>query len=196
MGKAKQYFGTGLLVTLPVFITLYVMFIAFRFIDNIWGKAINFYLKKYFGFGIPGLGILLGLVTVFIIGFIATSFVGKRLFRALETWFFKFPFIRQIYPAAKQVVGSVMSRDRPSFKKVVLVEYPSKGLWAVGFLTNDGFKEACEKTGEDLVHVLVAGTPSPITGMLVLVPRSSIKILDIPVEEGIKLIVSGGIVKP
>lgn len=195
MKRIRNYFGTGLLIMLPVFITLYILFVAFRFIDNMWGKAINTYLKNNFGFGIPGLGIIIGLVTVFLIGFVATSFIGKRLFRGVERWFFKFPMVRQIYPAAKQVVASIMSKENPSFKKVVLVEYPSKGIWVIGFVTNEGLKEACEAIGQDLVHVLIASTPSPLTGTLILVPRSSVKVLNIPIEQGIKLIVSGGIVK-
>ena len=169
---------------------------VFRFLDGIWGKVINYYLKKYVGFVIPGLGIILGLITVLVVGFIATNFIGKRIFKALESWFLKFPFIRQIYPAARQIVDSFISRHGPAFKKVVLVEYPSAGIWAIGFITNDSFREANEKTGKDLLHVLIATTPSPLTGFLVLVPRSKVTILDISVEEGIKLIISGGIVKP
>ena len=175
---------------------MYLIFIALRFIDNIWGKLINIYLKQHLGFAVPGIGIILGIITVFMIGFIATNYLGKRIFRALENWFLKFPFIRQIYPAAKQIVDSFLSRESPSFKKVVLIEYPSKGLWSIGFITNDSFKDACEKAGSDLVHVFVATTPSPLTGFLVLVPRQDIRVLDISIEEGIKLIVSGGIVKP
>lgn len=196
MSKIRRYFGTGLLITLPVFFTLYLLFIIVRFIDGIWGKVINFYLKKYLGFAIPGLGFILALITVLVIGFVATNFFGKKIIRALEHWFLKFPFIRQIYPAAKQIVDSFISKESPAFKKVVLVEYPSKGIWSVGFITNDSFKEANEKTGQELVHVFIGTTPSPLTGFLILVPRSDIKILDISVEEGVKLIVSGGIVKP
>ncbi len=196
MSKIKRYFIAGLLITLPVFFTLYFLFVAFRFIDGIWGKLINYYLKREFGFSIPGLGIILGVFTVFIIGFIATNFLGKRVFRSVEGWFLKFPLIRQIYPSTKQIVSSFLSKDAPTFKKVVLVEYPSKGIWAVGFITNDSFKEAEEKTGEELVHVLIGTTPTPLSGFLILVPKKNIKFLDISVEEGIKLVVSGGIVKP
>jgi len=196
MSRIKRYFGTGLLITLPVFLTVYFLFIIFNFIDGIWGKVINFYLKKYFGFSIPGLGIILGLITVIIVGFVATNFMGKRFFALLERWFLKFPFIRQIYPAARQIVGSFISKESPAFKKVVLVEYPSKGMWSIGFITNDSFKEANEKTGEELLHVFIATTPSPLTGFLVLVPKKAIKVLDMSIEDGVKLIVSGGIVKP
>ena len=95
---------------------------------------------------------------------------------------------------ARYVKGSVT--DMTAFKKVVLVEYPSKGIWSIGFLTNEGFKEAQDKTGEELLHVFIATTPSPFTGFLALFPKRDVKILDISVESGIKLIVSGGIVGP
>jgi uncharacterized membrane protein len=196
MRRLRHYFATGLLITLPVFFTLYLIFVIVRFIDGIWGKIINYYLVKYLGFAIPGLGFILGIITVIVVGFVATNIFGKRLIQMLERWFLKFPFIRQIYPAARQIVDSFLSKESPAFKKVVLVEYPSKGLWAIGFLTNDSFKEANEKSGRDLVHVMVATTPSPLTGFLALIPREEIKILDISIEEGIKLIVSGGIVGP
>lgn len=196
ISKLRHYFGTGLLITLPVFFTLYLIFIVVRFVDGIWGKVINYYLKKEFGFVVPGLGFILAMITILIIGFIAANFFGKKLFKLLENWFLKFPFIRQIYPAAKQIVDSFISKESPAFKKVVLVEYPSKGIWSIGFITNESFREANEKTNSDLVHVFIATTPSPLTGFLILIPRSQIKIMNISVEEGVKLIVSGGIVKP
>lgn len=194
--RLRHYFATGLLVTLPVFFTVYLIFIVVRFIDGIWGKVINFYLKKYLGFAIPGLGFILAIITVTVIGFIAANFFGKRLFKVIENWFLKFPFIRQIYPAAKTIVDSFISKENPSFKKVVLIEYPSKGLWSIGFITNESFKEANEKAGTELLHVFVATTPSPLTGFLVLVPKLEVRVLDISVEAGIKLIVSAGIIKP
>jgi len=196
MSRIKHYFVTGLLITLPVFLTFYLLYIIFVFIDGIWGKAINFYLKKYLGFSIPGLGIVLGLVTILAVGFIATNLLGKKLLKLFEGWFLKIPFIRKIYPTARQIVDSFISRKSPAFKKVVLVEYPSRGIWSVGFITNDSFREANEKLGQELVHVFMATTPSPLTGFLILVPKRDIKVLNISIEAGIKLIVSGGIVKP
>lgn len=184
------------MITLPVFFTFYFLFIIFRFIDGIWGKVINFYLKKYLGFVVPGLGFILGILTVLVIGFIATNFFGKKIFRAIEGRLMRLPLIRQVYPATKQIVNSFISKDKPAFKKVVLVEYPSKGIWSVAFVTNDGFRNAKEKTGKDLVSVFIATSPSPFTGFLIFVPREDVKFLDISVEEGIKLIVSGGIINP
>jgi uncharacterized membrane protein len=196
MSKVKKYFFAGFFIILPAFVTVYVLYAIFIFIDGIWGKLLNFYLRKYLGFAIPGLGFILGMLTILVVGFIATNLFGKRLFKFFEQIFLKFPFIKLIYDPAKQIVDSFTSRDNPAFKKVVMVEYPSKGIWSVGFLTNEGFKEAQEKTGEDLLHIFIATTPSPLTGFLILVPKRDVKILDIPVESGVKLVVSGGIVKP
>ena len=196
MLKIRRYFVTGLLLVLPIFISFYVLFVVFRFVDGIFGGLINSHLKANFGFFIPGVGFILGGAIVLFSGFLATHFLGKKVLPALEQWFFKFPVIRQIYPSTKQIISFLFSKDKTSFKKVALVEYPSKGLWSVGFITNDGFEEAQKKTGEELVHVLIATTPSPWSGFLVLVPKKDIKFLDISVEDGIKLIISGGILKP
>lgn len=196
MSNIRRYFITGLLIILPIFITIYLMYAIFAFVDGIWGKLINFYLRKYMGFTIPGLGFILGIATIIIVGFFATNFFGKKLFIIFENWFLKLPLIRQIYGPAKQIIDSFTSKDKPAFKKVVLVEYPSKGIWSVGFITNEGFKEAEEKISQEMMHVFIATTPSPFTGFLILVPKRDIKFLDISVEQGVKLIVSGGIIKP
>lgn len=196
MPNIKRYFFTGFLIILPVFITFYVLYGIFIFIDGIWGKVINFYLRKYAGFTIPGLGFILGMLTILAVGFVATNLFGKRIFKFFEYLFLRFPLIKMIYDPAKQIVDSFTSHEKPAFKKVVIVEYPSKGVWSIGFLTNESFAEAQRKVGEDLLHVFIATTPSPLTGFLALIPKREVKILDIPVEDGIKLIVSGGIVKP
>jgi len=196
MSKIRRYFAAGLLITLPVFFTLYFFFIIFRFIDGIWGKFINLYLNKHLGFTIPGLGIILGLLTVVIVGFVATNFLGKRLFLVIEKWFLRLPLVKRVYPAAKQIVDALITKERRAFKKVVMVEYPSKGIWSVGFMTNESFRAANEIAQEELIHVLIATTPTPLSGFLILVPKKDIRYLDISIEEGLKLIISGGIVKP
>lgn len=196
ISKLRRYFATGLLITLPAFLTFYLIFLIVSFIDGIWGKIINYYLKKHLGFAVPGIGFILGVITVILVGFVTANFLGKKLFHVIEKWFLKFPFIRQIYPAAKQIVNSFISKESPAFKKVVMVEYPSEGIWSIGFMTNDSFKEANNKAGTELVHVFIGTTPTPLSGFLVLVPKEQVKVLDISIEDGIKLIVSGGIVKP
>jgi uncharacterized membrane protein len=196
MLRIRRYFITGLLVILPLFITLYFLFIIFHFIDGLWGDLINSYIKQWLGFPIPGVGFILGIVTIIVVGFITTHFFSKKIFSALENWFLKFPFIRQVYPAIKQIVNFFISKDKIAFKKVVLVEYPSKGIWSVGFITNEGFKEAQEKIGQELLHVFIGTSPTPLSGFFVMMPKNEVKFLDISVEEGLKLIVSGGIIKP
>lgn len=198
MIKLRHYFFAGLLLILPLFITLYCIFFIFKFIDGICGGFINAYLKANFGFFIPGIGIVLGILIVLLAGFFASHFLGKKMLLVLEEWFLKFPGVRQIYPSAKQIVGFLFSKDKEkaAFKKVVLVEYPSQGIWSVGFITNDAFREAQEKTGEELVHVFIATTPGPWSGFLVLIPKRDIKFLDMSIEDGMKLIISGGILKP
>jgi uncharacterized membrane protein len=196
MNKLKQYFITGLLTILPIFLTLAILFIIFRLIDNVIGKIINSYLKTAFGFSIPGLGFILVILIILVTGFVVSHLVSKRTLPLIEMVLLKFPGIRQIYPSVKQVVGFIFSKDKDVFKKVVLVEYPSKGIWSVGFMTNEGFREAQELTGQELVHVLIGSTPSPWSGFFILVPKNSVKFLKMSAEEGIKLIVSGGILKP
>lgn len=196
MSRIKRYFASGLLITVPVFVTLYLIYVVARFIDGIWGKLINMYFVKHFGFAVPGIGIILAIFTIIAVGFVATNFIGKRVFMGVEGWFLKFPLIKQIYPSMRQIVKSLMSKDSPAFKKVALVEYPSKGIWSVGFITNESFKKANDLSGRELVHVLIATTPTPLSGFLILVPKEDVKILDISIEEGLRLIVSGGIVKP
>ncbi|MFA5176553.1 MAG: DUF502 domain-containing protein [Candidatus Omnitrophota bacterium] len=196
MNRLKRYFAAGILVGLPVFITLYLLFIIFKFLDNLFGVMVNKYLREIVGFSIPGVGIILGILLILILGFIVSHLLSKRVLPVLEGWFLKLPGIRQLYPPIKEIVGFIFTKEKPAFKKVVLVEYPSEGIWSVGFMTNDGFREAQEKLGQELVHVLIGSTPSPWSGFFILVPKNKVKFLEMTVEEGIKLIVSGGILKP
>jgi len=125
---------------------------------------------------------------------LATNLLGKRLFQVLESWFMKFPFIRQIYVPAKQIVNSFASKDRPAFKKVVLVEYPSKGIWSIGFLTNEKIESVNKEFGREMAAVFVPNSPGPLTGYVIFVPKQEIKFLDMPVGEALKIIISGGVV--
>ena len=196
MLKLKRYFLTGLLLVLPLFITFYILVLSFKFIDGILGGFINNYFRANWGFFVPGIGIILGILIVWLTGFIATHFLGKRMLSALENRFIGLPGVRQIYPSAKQIVGFLFSKDKAAFKQVVLAEYPCKGIWSIGFITNDSFAEANQLTGKDLVHVFIPSTPGPWSGFLVLIHKADIKHLNISIEDGIKLVFSGGILKP
>lgn len=196
MDKLKKYFIAGLLTILPISLTLFILFIIFKLIDNIIGGIVNGYLRAAFGFSIPGLGFIMTILIIVATGFVVSHLLSKGSLPLIESWLLKLPGIRQVYPSIKQIIGFIFSKDKAVFRKVVLVEYPSKGIWSVGFMTNEGFREAQELTGQELVHVLIGSTPSPWSGFFILVPKNAVKFLKMSAEEGIKLIVSGGILKP
>jgi uncharacterized membrane protein len=196
MNKLRRYFITGLILVLPAVITFYLLFGIFFFIDNLCGRFVNAYLRREFGFFIPGLGVILGLISVTAVGFLTSHYLSRRALTGLEKWLLHFPFIRQIYPSVKQIVNFFIKKEKTPFKKVALVEYPCKGIWSLGFVTGEGFKEAEDKTGKKLVHIFIATTPSPFSGFFVLIPLDEVRFLDLSVEDGLKLIVSGGIAGP
>lgn len=196
MAKEKRrYFVTGLLIVLPVLITVYLFISLFLFFDNILGRYLSRITLAYLGFKIPGLGLLLFVLLVFGAGFFATNFVGRRLLHYLENIWFKFPFVKKIYPAAKQVTKFLFSgKLEGQIQKVVLLEYPSPGIYSYGFVTNQAEEEVRQKVREEeLVNVLVPSVPNPLTGMLVIVPRRKLIFLDMGVEDAVKIIVSGGV---
>ncbi|MDD5584184.1 MAG: DUF502 domain-containing protein [Candidatus Omnitrophica bacterium] len=122
MNKLKRYFIAGLLTILPIFLTLYLLFIIFRLIDNIIGRIINSYLKAEFGFSIPGLGFIVAILIILVTGFVVSHLLSKRTLPLIERWFLKLPVVRQIYTPIKQIIGFIFSKDNKVFKKVVLVE--------------------------------------------------------------------------
>lgn len=196
MKKIKKYFVTGLLTILPVFITLYLFYAIFLWIDSIIGGWINRYLNEAFGFIIPGLGFIMLILIILAVGFAVSHLLSKRSLPMFEGWLLKLPGFRQVYPPVKQIVSFIFSNNTFAFKRVVLVQYPSAGIWSVGFMTNEGFREAQELTGQELVHVLIGTTPGPWSGFFIMVPKKDVKFMEMTVEESMKLIISGGILKP
>jgi uncharacterized membrane protein len=168
----------------------------FRFLDGFLGRHVKFYLLTTLGFYVPGTGIILFLLLLFLIGFFMKHFFGAKLFPFFEKLFLKIPFVKMIYPAAKQIINFLVFRDWRSFQSVVLIEYPRKGIYSVGFVTNKGFKRAEEKLGKELVNVFVPNSPGPLTGYVMMIPRRDLIFLDISIEEGLRLVVSGGVVNP
>ena len=195
--KVKRYFLTGLLIVLPVLITLYLFVSLFLFFDNIFGRYISRITINTLGYKIPGLGLLFFVVLIFISGFFATNFIGRKLLHSLERFGFKFPIIKKIYPAAKQITEFLFSQKiHEHLQKVVLVEYPRQGIYSLGFVTNQAPEEMNQKTGRQLLNVLIPSVPNPITGMLICVPKEDVIILEMSIEVAVKLIVSGGVFNP
>lgn len=196
LSKVKKYFIAGTLVILPLLLTVYILVGLFQFADGILGKFINAYLAQTLGFYIPGLSLILFLVIIFFTGLITTHFLGRKLYLALDTALRHFPLIRLIYPSVKQVSEFLFTTQHQTFKKAVLVEYPRQGIWSMGFITNEGFQEAKDKTKQELLNIFIPSSPGPFTGYYVLLPRQEVIVLDITIEDAIKLIVSGGLLNP
>lgn len=196
MHKLRKYFFTGIALILPLIITTYILAALFRFADGLLGRYINFYFKQYFGYTIPGLGLLLFLLIILFTGFFAANYLGKRILHLLERWFLKIPFVSKIYPYIKQFIDMVFAKDKPTFKKVVLIEYPRKGVYSLGFITNEGLKEVEGKVGSEIVTVLIPSIPNLYSGYFVFCKKEDVIYLDMTIEQGVKLVISGGVLQP
>ena len=192
----RRYILAGLTVLLPVLLTVYLIMMTFNFVDGFLGKFIKPLFIKFFGFYFQGSSIVVFIFLIFIIGFFASNFLGKRLYPKLEELLLKLPFFRQVYPAVKEVALFLFSRDKPAFKQVVLIEYPRKGVYSLGFLMSDASKKINDITKQELCNILIPSSPSPLTGFVVMVPRTEVIFTDITVEQAIKFIVSDGVINP
>ncbi len=169
--------------------------LTFSLADGLLGKYIQPYFSREFGFYFRGLSILVCILLIFLIGFFGTNYIGRRLYPVFEGLLLKRPFFKQVYPAFKEISMFLFSPEKNiAFKQVVVVEYPRKGIYTVGFLTNESPKKISEKINESLCNVFIPTTPSPLTGFVILVPKKDLIYPEITVEEAIKLIVSGGVI--
>lgn len=197
--KLRAYFFTGILVTAPVAITFYVAYNIFIWIDGSVNQLIppEFLSRYNIPFKtIPGLGIVILIVGLILVGMFAAGFVG-RIFVRLGDWIVrKLPVISSIYSLLKQIFETFLSSQNQSFSKCVLVEYPRKGMWVIGFVSAETKGEVKKKLKDDLLSIYVSTTPNPTSGFLVFVPKKDVIPLDMSVEEGLKYIISCGIVEP
>lgn len=187
---------TGLAVVVPVFLTAYVLAALFRFTDNILGRFLNTYFEDSLGFSIPGLGILIFILIIILIGFLANRYIGKRIFCLIEGWFSGLPLIRNIYPTFKQVISFILAQKELGFKKVVLVEYPSKGIWSLGFLTNEDCRKLGQVSNRDMVSIFMPTSPGPLSGYVIFVAKEDLRFPDISIADAFKIIISAGVFKP
>ena len=188
--KLRNYFITGIVVLVPIGITLYLT----KFFISISSKLIPYNLNpnNYLPFAIPGLEILLSVIFITFIGGISLSFIGKRILKFVNDLFKRIPILRTIYSAIGQMTESLAPNKRNNKKSVVLIQYPRKGSWAVGFATKDNKGEISKKTNSELVNVFVPTTPNPTSGFLLMFPKEEIIYLDMSFEEASKFIVSAG----
>jgi len=196
--RLRAYFFAGLLVTGPAGLTLYLAWLFVDFIDsrvamllpNAWNPS------TYLPVHVPGLGLIVVVLGLILVGWMAAGYVGRRLLRIGDRILARMPVIRGLYGAMKQIFETVLSKQSNTFREVVLVEWPRRGAWAVAFITGRTEGEIRDLTEEDMVNVYVPTTPNPTSGYLLHVPRRDTVLLSMTVEEGIKFVISGGIVAP
>lgn len=197
MGRLRRYFVAGLLVWLPLVATLLLLTFVIRIVDRsllLLPPALR--PENLLGFTVPGLGVILTLLILLLTGVIVANFFGRRLVAMWEGLLAKIPLVNTIYGALKQITSSLFSDASQSFREVVLVEYPRRGLWMLAFVTGDTPKQFQKTIGQDLINIYVPTTPNPTSGFYIMVPPSEVKRLDIPVEAGLKMILSAGVVNP
>jgi len=197
MVRLRRYFVAGLLVWLPLVATYVVLSFSIRLIDrSLLLLPPSLRPENLIGFKIPGLGVILTILLVLITGLIVANFFGKKLVGAWESLLSRIPLVRSVYGAVKQITASLFADASQSFREVVLVEYPRKGLWMLAFVTGDTPKHFKQMAGLDLINIYVPTTPNPTSGFYIMVPPEDIKRLDVPVEVGLKMILSAGVVNP
>lgn len=195
--KIRNIFITGLLVTLPIMITFFFIRVLFRMIDSLLGPTVNELLSTMgLNFIIPGIGFILTFLIIFTVGLASTNVIGRTLLERFEIFLDNIPMVKSIYSGAKQVIHTIATAKKAAFSRVVLVQFPKNGMYSIGFITSEAQGEVQEVTKEDVINVFVPTVPNPTTGFFLMVPREDIISLNMSIEDGIKLIMSGGIVTP
>lgn len=196
MGTLRRYLVAGLLVWVPLGVTLLIV----AFLVDVMDQTLlllpgSLQPEQLFGFRIPGLGLVLTAIVVLLTGMIVTNLFGKQLFTVGERILQRIPVVRSIYASVKQVTESMFSTGK-SFRKVVLVEYPRRGMWSLAFQTGTGAEEIRDKTGQEIVNIFIPTTPNPTSGFFLMLPRQDVLELDMTVDQGLKLLLSVGVVVP
>ena len=195
--KLRKYIITGLLIWVPLGITILVIKLLVDLLD----RTILFLPPTWrpeilFGFDIPGIGIIISSVIIFTTGFFLTNFAGRRLIKWGEGLLERIPLVRSIYSAVKQVTETILSSDSDTFSEVLLIEYPRKGVWTLCFKTGESPQPFDDIAEKKLITVFVPTTPNPTSGFILFVPRDEVSKLDIDVEDALKLVMSLGVVTP
>ena len=189
----RNNFIAGIVVLIPIGITLYLTLFFIKISSNILPKEIN--PNHYLPYNITGLEIFISIILITFVGWISLSFIGKKLFDLFENFLNKIPILRTIYSAVGQLTET-FAKSKGDKKSVVLVEYPRKGVWAVGFATKENTQIMKEKIGDDVVNVFLPTTPNPTSGFLLMFPKKDVIFLDISFEQASKFIVSAGSTDP
>jgi uncharacterized membrane protein len=197
-GRLRAYFLTGVIVTAPISITIFLVWQFLTFLDTHVAGLLpaRYNPENYLPFSLPGLGLLLMLAFLTLVGMLTAGLAGRTLVRMGERLLSRMPVVRGVYGTLKQIFETVLAQKSRSFREVVLIEYPRRGIGAIGFVTGPTRGEIQTRSGEELVNVFLPTTPNPTSGFLLFVPKSDLIHLDMSIEEGIKMVISGGIVGP
>lgn len=197
MKRIRRYLIAGLLVWLPLYVTYTLVKVLGGMMDRSIGLLPdNLQPEQWWGEPLPGLGVILTIVLIFVTGVLTANFVGRRVVGGWESLLERIPFVRSVYSAAKNFTEIVFSDSDVAFSKVLLVEYPRKGLYTLTFQTATEVGEIQARTGEDVVACFVPTTPNPTSGFIILVPKKDTIELDMEVEQAVKLVMSLGVVVP
>jgi uncharacterized membrane protein len=197
MKRFRTYLVTGLLVWVPLGITLFLVKFLVGFMDQtLLLLPANYRPSALLGFNIPGLGVVLAIAVLLLTGLIGANIIGRKLVDVWESILHRIPLVRSVYSAAKSFAEVVLMDSTESFKEVMLIEYPRKGLYSLCFQTSTRLGEIQSRTGEEVVCVFVPTTPNPTSGVMILVPKKEVIVLDMQVEEAVKMVVSLGVVVP
>jgi uncharacterized membrane protein len=195
--KVRRYLAAGLLVWVPLLVT----FLALRFLINQMDRSLllipaSLRPENLVGFHIPGLGVILTFVLLFVTGALAANFMGKRLIEIWERLLSRIPLVSWVYSGVKQVAETLLSPQAEAFRKVLLLEYPRKGIWSLGFQTAATLDEVQARTEKEVICVFVPTTPNPTSGFIMLVPKEDVVELDMTVDEALRMVISLGVVVP
>ena len=192
--RLRNYLLTGILVTAPITITVWISWQILKFFEAMARHLIP--PSLYPDIAIPGLGLIVVFLGLIVIGALTAGLVGRLFVKTSERILGRMPVVRSVYSAIKQILETVLAQRATAFRQVVLVEYPRKNIWAVGFVSGPTKGEIQRELARDLVNVFLPTTPNPTSGFLLFVPKDDVRPLAMTIEEGIKLVVSGGIVTP
>ncbi|MFO8163909.1 MAG: DUF502 domain-containing protein [Desulfatiglandales bacterium] len=193
----KNYFLTGLLVLLPIYITVKIILFLIKGMDAILRYIPPKYLPEtYLQFYIPGLGLILVVIIILVVGLLTRNFIGGKIVRFGENIVNRIPFVRSLYTGVKQLMEAFFIQKNDAFKRVGLLEYPRRGIYVLGFITGESKGEVQSKTGKNMINVFVPTSPNPTSGFYILIPEDDLIILDMSVEDAFKLIISGGMLSP
>jgi uncharacterized membrane protein len=199
--RLRNNFLTGLIICAPMAITIYLTWTFIHWADS-WVKPYipdRYNPESYLKFAVPGTGLLIALLFITLVGFLGRNLIGRSIVRYSENILNRMPLVRTVYKSTKQIFETVLKEQGTSFKKVGLIEFPRAGTWALVFISSDAKGEIAVKLnqdGEEMVAVFLAPTPVPTAGFLMFVPRSKLMLLDMTPEEGVKLLISAGLVTP